>query len=870
MKLSFLNFGLKNKNFRNRKGFTLAEMLIAFVILALILTYSGTLFVNYYNSLRNLKATNLLYQEGRFLMERIINEVRNNTVDYEEYFDKSSELFGSPHSYANDYCKYSSMFFSVGSDGLPGTTDDKNIGEKSGIDDTEALDDVIQNELYLIDSSGVGRTFIRKVNKLDDEGNMIGRAMMVKLIGKDYGQDHIRDTKDDGEKDSFIDTWICADAFSCECGPEDNPVFPCESENIEPDGSDIHRISEKSWLPITPSNVDVASLQFFIAPKDDPRKGFNMDKIQIHPHITIKLTLKAGKKMAHAFRSRNLPNITLESTVSSRVFNEVAVRCALKECDSGDGVPVTKECPRGIGICAGAIQTCTDNKWPGCGESTYETYAGDDYEHLKEVNCYDNLDNDCDGYADEFDQDCIFWLCSNGIQDVDFASFDYEFKDDLTSAPVPPSDDPTNQDEKCLDVGGLCSAFHSYEDTETNCNDDLDNDCDTLADEFDPDCINIICINDVQDTGFVCENYSSKNDLRGAPVCGVSPQNQDELGVDIGGLCGAPPSTELNCFDGLDNDADNVADELDSDCKLLICGNGEHDCDLVPSTYGSGNGEDPSFLKPYKDLGCKNNNLDVTDNDEECIDVGGICENKQSAETICDDGLDNDCNGDIDADDENCCVDGDNDGFCSNKDPLDCDDSVYLDDNICCIDEDNDDYGAGAPGDIVNCPNNETTDVDCKPIDPEINPGKMEICDDNKDNDCDGNKDTTDAFCIYGNSYEILDNLTSTDYRHSDTINIEIWTGNGKITVPDTNSHLVVSEAYPIRTDCGSIASMTLIDDGFSGATLNFELSDGIAWKPFYPGDSKSFGNGGNQILWKATLQGNPKITKIRIEYTCS
>src|SRR3989338_1780664 len=88
------------------KAFTLVELLLAMMILLLLIGFASGVYSNFFSSLRNLQATNVLYQETRFSLERIIQEVRNHTVDYEEYFDKSSQTLGTPGTYGDNYCKY--------------------------------------------------------------------------------------------------------------------------------------------------------------------------------------------------------------------------------------------------------------------------------------------------------------------------------------------------------------------------------------------------------------------------------------------------------------------------------------------------------------------------------------------------------------------------------------------------------------------------------------------------------------------------------------------------------------------------------------------------------------------------------------------
>ncbi|MCB9743575.1 MAG: putative metal-binding motif-containing protein [Alphaproteobacteria bacterium] len=110
------------------------------------------------------------------------------------------------------------------------------------------------------------------------------------------------------------------------------------------------------------------------------------------------------------------------------------------------------------------------------------------------------------------------------------------------------------------------------------------------------------------------------------------------------------------------------------------------------------------------------------DSDTSCVDFG-YCPDE-----ICDNGEDEDDDGAIDCDDEDCwqapacaspedCEDGvdnDHDGRIDDDDP-DCREDP--------IDEDGDGY---------------SVDVDCDDQAPEVNPGAEEICEDGLDNDCDG------------------------------------------------------------------------------------------------------------------------------------
>jgi hypothetical protein len=77
--------------------------------------------------------------------------------------------------------------------------------------------------------------------------------------------------------------------------------------------------------------------------------------------------------------------------------------------------------------------------------------------------------------------------------------------------------------------GGGCTPT---ENPEFSCNDGVDNDCDALVDDFDPDC------------------------------------------EGNGGGCTPTENSEFSCSDGVDNDCDGLADDLDPDCQGGTCSAG--------------------------------------------------------------------------------------------------------------------------------------------------------------------------------------------------------------------------------------------------------------------------------------------------------
>lgn len=180
-----------------------------------------------------------------------------------------------------------------------------------------------------------------------------------------------------------------------------------------------------------------------------------------------------------------------------------------------------------------------------------------------------------------------------------------------------------------------------------------------------------------------------------------------------------PGATEI-CGDGIDNDCDGVVDES---CPNVgndgNCLSGWGDCDGDPSN------------------GCETDLLTDPDN---CGTCGNACSalhaitrdcNNGECDIVCDDGW-GDCNGgpsngcetDLLTDIDNC-------GACGEACPP----------GTSCV-----------GGTCVPIPDNDGDGVtiaegDCDDNDPDVYPGATEICDDGKDNDCDGLIDLNDPDC---------------------------------------------------------------------------------------------------------------------------
>jgi len=454
-----------------------------------------------------------------------------------------------------------------------------------------------------------------------------------------------------------------------------------------------------------------------------------------------------------------------------------AIDCADPECAG------TPTCPPGCnsnGLCEPPLGENPCTCPPDCGQAILE--------HPSQGNCQDGIDNNCNGLIDCADPDCATDptcagpVCGDGVcatpagenpctcpadcgpQMAGEAELPQGCTDgidndcdgqtdcgDLGPFPVGCSGDPACQSGGCGDGicdGAIgenpcncadCAPFGGPEDHPAACEDGVDNDCDGAIDCADSECVGVVpsCPTPCNFDG-TCE-----------PPLGENPCNC----ADCGPQAGAEPDVPGGCRDAIDNDCDGAIDCTDSDCLSdpacggFVCGDGS--CD-IPAGEGPCN----------------------------CPDDCGLPE-AENHPIVCEDGLDNDCDGAIDCADPECagtptCPPGCNsNGLCEPPlgenpctCPPDCGQAILehpsqgncqdgIDNNcnglIDCADPDcaTDPTCAGPVcGDgVCATPAGEnpcTCTPDCGPSEPEDHPA---VCEDGLDNDCDGAIDCADPEC---------------------------------------------------------------------------------------------------------------------------
>lgn len=401
-----------------KKGFTLMELLVAGSIFSIISLVAMTIFINVVRTNRRINLENHIYTESHILMEKIVREIRQGTIDYEEYQSRQVLLAAD---YGENYGEYAKKFYHPGykdnannidTDGNgvgfglvcadePGTRYDPKCtatdttclstcspylpsqdfntgknpyeGSSTTSDDATALCDNtfnepltnvdaspnrncnvkldedgdittedgtnpsepadfealhFQKELYLINSNGDQKTILTREVRSTGKDSSLGTSddeyalSIVRLNGEDKDQDDIRET------------WTCTEEFNCtkNTGEKPEPLdltdllsHACVTPSCPPE-----IISGENFIPLTPSSINVTSVKFLIAPLEDPHKAYAEDDatgdyILMQPYITIVLTIKPAYKEAYKLYGTYdlFPEITLQTTVSSRVYSEV-------------------------------------------------------------------------------------------------------------------------------------------------------------------------------------------------------------------------------------------------------------------------------------------------------------------------------------------------------------------------------------------------------------------------------------------------------------------------------------------------------------------------------------------------------------------
>lgn len=101
------------KTFKNTAGFTLIELLIAVGLFAVVAVFVSSLVIDTIRASKDSNLQNQVYEDARYTMQKIAEEIRGGMVDYDEYY--AQNVVGADN-WGQNYGKYYSAFYNPGSD----------------------------------------------------------------------------------------------------------------------------------------------------------------------------------------------------------------------------------------------------------------------------------------------------------------------------------------------------------------------------------------------------------------------------------------------------------------------------------------------------------------------------------------------------------------------------------------------------------------------------------------------------------------------------------------------------------------------------------------------------------------------------------
>ena len=369
----------------HQKGFSIVELLIAMGIAAIVITTAVGTVGQIYLSQKKILISQDFYAETRFLLERIVQIARNNTIDYDRYFIEIGPDSTTCTGFEDDQ--------------IPVIPDTTNPG-----DFVKVLTDTLENNKDSRSILGYPNIFYWDTNNDDNNkpDRNLGGASSVNTGGDlvadpcaqaFYGdittlfminnsrnlQTAVKRTKDDGTScvntdnskcsifiqrrlgadttnDGSIDTWTAftrwdEDNLTCE-------LLNADGANLTDNETPANNLSAlgvndedpclqaHDWTAISPPSIKIEELSFLPAPDRDPYLNFRVDTAQTHPHIFMFMKTKLRRDILHPFTltfdEGKEPTITLQTSASSRVFGDPRRNAPLggKAKEEPGGVPV--------------------------------------------------------------------------------------------------------------------------------------------------------------------------------------------------------------------------------------------------------------------------------------------------------------------------------------------------------------------------------------------------------------------------------------------------------------------------------------------------------------------------------------------------
>ncbi|MBA3014630.1 MAG: hypothetical protein KKD63_03880, partial [Proteobacteria bacterium] len=306
-------------------------------------------------------------------------------------------------------------------------------------------------------------------------------------------------------------------------------------------------------------------------------------------------------------------------------------------------------------VCNGCTLV-TGQKCGECNDSNPQSYPG-----AAKV-CGNNIDNNCDGAVDfpQLNQPCSIGYPDNCTEPTNGSSCCFTASTYVCNS--------NNTDVTCQmppnGIDGLekPAAEAAYT---AACHDEVDNDCDGLTDQADPDCTATLG----EQCNGLDDDYDEQidEDFNIGKSCNVGEGACFRTGVNIcadkfSSACSATPGTpvaenkpgEAVCTDGKDNDCDNLYDLQDPGCTTAeVCDGKDNDGDkLIDEDFPDLGQSCSSGLGQCYSTGtvvCAPGGQETM-----CSAILGLASTEGPTGATCSDGIDNDCDGATDKEDPSC------------------------------------------------------------------------------------------------------------------------------------------------------------------------------------------------------------------------
>lgn len=350
------------KILKNKKGLSLIEVLIAISLFTVAALISSRILIDIAQLEKKSSIQNAIYEDLRMVLQQLTNEIQNGTIDYEEYYNYYVIQNGGAVDnvfYGVNYGLYGSRFYDPGKslDGavtnnpddlgmecsFPNPLGDEecevvytlstdlNVGHNPFYgeeEDSNAFCDngrgqcpgnVETDHLFLIDNTGTKKTIIAP--KQIAGGMALG---LIRMVGQDLDQNGI------------IDTFSCMEEFNCDALVPTAPLMPLEVlfpgenkyANIRiPKKSDLAipfssgTLGTTQFMPISPLRSSIKA-KFIISPLEDPYKAFGEENMQLHPSVTIILTVDLSEETKKDYPG-TFQQLTIQTTVAAGVIGRI-------------------------------------------------------------------------------------------------------------------------------------------------------------------------------------------------------------------------------------------------------------------------------------------------------------------------------------------------------------------------------------------------------------------------------------------------------------------------------------------------------------------------------------------------------------------